>query len=94
MKVTSRDVLTGLAQCGPALHRRVGSIGASLMSWSSSPHRARMVSASVVRLARTVTSFPNQCTTGAKDQSEFIDVTTAPTCGNPSALSTPALIQC
>ena len=53
-----------------------------------------MVSASVVRLARTVTSFPNQCTTGAKDQSELTDVTTAPTCGKPSALSTPALIQC
>lgn len=58
----------------------------------SSSARARIVTASPLRLARTVTRRPAH-DTGASDQSDLPRVATAPALSRPSADSTPALIQ-
>ena len=59
---------------------------------ASSSARARIVTASPLRLARTVTRRPAH-ETGESDQSDRPSVATAPALSSPSADSTPALIQ-
>lgn len=54
---------------------------------------ALTVSALPALLMRMVTSRPAHPDTGATDQSDSERVTTAPTCGTPSDISTPALIE-
>ena len=85
----------GEQQNGPAEAAASGASGASRTVRQGPPsQRARTVTASPARLARTVTCRPAQSGTGAMDQSDRPSVTTAPSCGDPSLTSSPALIQC
>src|SRR5690606_14867069 len=79
---------SGRADGGPA----AGNGASRIRRQDSSPARARIVTASPLRLARRVTSRPAQGT-GADDQSDTPRETTAPSRSSPSQYSAPALIQ-
>src|SRR5665648_226614 len=84
LKRTCRPARVGAQQYGPAPASASVPNGATRTSSNG---------ASSSRLSRMVTRRPAQSGTGRTDQSERPRVTTAPSCGTPSASSTPALIH-